>query len=88
MDNVYRERTLQENNYVTEGGRIKFGNSRKVATNRKAEATTSVAPDFVRLRIEYPEEASARNFKQKLKFKGRFQVYQLRISERKLLKPW
>ena len=85
---VYRERTLQENNYVTEGGRIKFGNSRKVATNRKAEATTSVAPDFVRLRIEYPEEASARNFKQKLKFKGRFQVYQLRISERKLLKPW
>lgn len=85
---VYRERTLQEINYVTEGGRIKFGYSRKVVTNRKAEAVTSVAPDFVRLRIEYPEEAAARNFKQKLKFKGRFQVYQMRISKRKLLKPW
>lgn len=85
---LYREQSLQEVAYVTEGGRIRFGYSRKVTTNRKAEAAMSVAPDTVRLRVEYPDEAAARSLKQKLKFKGRFQVYQLRISERKLLKPW
>lgn len=68
--------------YVSKPSLIRFGYWRNITTNRKVEGTTSVEPDFVRLRVEFPDEAAARTLKEKLNFNGRFLVYEMRVTNR------
>ena len=70
--------------YVSEGGRpLRFGYQRSVMTNRLAESSERVAPNCVRVRVEFPEEfAACRSLKSKLNCPGRFCVYEMGISER------
>lgn len=64
--------------YVSTAPLLDFGKMVTLVTNRKTEKTISVESDFVRVRIEFPDEANARTLKEKLRFNGRFLVYELR----------
>ena len=70
--------------YVNEGSMLKFGYLRNVMTNRAAADGVNSGMQFVRIRVEFPDEAKYRSDKQLLKFKGRYLVYEIPISVRKL----
>lgn len=71
----------QVQQYVFNGGFVSFGYYKDLWTNRKLDMET-VQPDFVRVRLEFTDEASARTRKEKLKFRGRFLVYEIKVTSR------
>lgn len=52
--------------------------------NRQAPKTTTETPSYARIRIEFPEEADARTDAEKLRFNGRYLVYQVELNNRPL----
>lgn len=70
--------------YYTKSINLPFGKSATYTINRAAAESDTNAPRFVRIRVEFPEESDVRTDKQKLKFNGRYLVYQIKITERKL----
>lgn len=70
--------------YVDEGAMLRFGYLRKVQTNRVAPEGANLGMQFVRLRVEFPEETKNRSRKELLKFNGRYLVYEIPITDRKL----
>lgn len=71
--------------YVWDGKKIHFGKFGNCVTNRVPSDGMLTSPDFVRIRVEFPEEFEARKtLKEKLDFEGRFMIYDLAVTERKL----
>ena len=71
--------------YVTTNvGYADVGENLTSVTNRLKPTTTSTEPAYLRFQIEFPEEALARDPDQLMQFNGRFLVYQVAPSERKL----
>lgn len=70
--------------YYTKSVNLPFGKTATYTINRAAAKSDTNAPRFVRIRVEFPEESDVRTDKQKLKFNGRYLVYQVKIAERKL----
>lgn len=70
--------------YVDEGSVLKFGYHRDVRTNRVARAGTNDDLQYVRVRVEFPDEANARPIRKRMKFAGRYLVYEIPVTVRKL----
>lgn len=71
----------QASRYVYDGDFVSFGYHKDLWTNRKLKIG-STRPDFVRVRLEFSDEAAARSLKEKLKFNGRFLVYEIKVTSR------
>ena len=52
--------------------------------NRRVPSTATTKPEYLRFRVEFPEERAARTDDEMMKFNGRFIVYQIAPEERKL----
>ena len=71
--------------YVSSGlDTVRIGKTHKSNDNRVLPATTSYVPQYVRFRVEFPEEAMGMTNEELLSFSGRFVVFQDRITDRKL----
>lgn len=74
--------------YVNNASKLPVGMNCDVWTNRLADEMNAFKPEYVRLVFEFPEEAKARNLSEKLRFNGRFTVYRVKVTDRKLKKKY
>jgi hypothetical protein len=81
--NIYSNDAATEY-YVSSKLEVPFGYHTDIITNRQASDTDSYKPSYVRIRLEFEEEANARSEKKRMRFNGRYVVFQVKIGERKL----
>lgn len=81
---LYGDRSLYDT-YVTAGDKLlSLGESVTLTDNRPVPSTTTIVPTYIRFRVEFPEEASARTNEELLSFNGRYVVFQGHLKEREL----
>ena len=63
---------------------LKVGKKMRIQCNRLIPNTTTTDADYIRIIIEFPEEQSARTSEELMSFNGRYVVWQVPFSNRKM----
>ena len=81
---TYADSELYCQKYVSPTTMIPFNRKKLFWTNRNPGDDYIGSPTKVRISFEFPEELSVRNLKNKLKFNGRFTVFEIAVTDRKI----